>query len=70
VRDTNTDALDRVLPWLAGYGIFAIRDGGFGRTPASELLRSDRPHSLRSFVRMMGFPIYWRLRKAFDVSYR
>jgi hypothetical protein len=67
---THTDALERVLRLLSGYGIFAARDGMFAHTPASQLLRSDHPHSLRSFVRMMGFPIYWRIWEYFDVTVR
>lgn len=67
---THVDALERVLRLLAGYGIFTIRDGVFAHTPASELLRSEHPHSLRSFVRMMGFPIYWRMWEAFDDTVR
>jgi hypothetical protein len=67
---THVDALDRVLRLLAGYGVFAIHNGAFVHTPASELLRSDHPYSLRSLVRMMGFPIYWRMWEAFDVTVR
>jgi SAM-dependent methyltransferase len=67
---THVDSLDRVLRLLAGYEIFAIHNGAFVHTPASELLRSDHPHSLRSLVRMMGFPIYWRMWEAFDVTVR
>lgn len=67
---TNGDALERVLRLLCGYGIFAVEDGAFSHTPASALLRSDHPHSLRSFVRMMGFAIYWRMWEAFDTTVR
>lgn len=67
---THVDALQRVLRLLAGYGVFAVHNGAFVHTPASELLRSDHPHSLRSFVRMMGLPIYWRMWEAFDVTVR
>lgn len=67
---THADALERVLRLLAGYGIFAIHNGAFVHTPASELLRSDHPHSMRSLVRMMGLPIYWRMWEAFDLTVR
>jgi O-methyltransferase domain len=63
-------ALERLLRLLAGYGAFAVHNGAFVHTPASALLRSDHSHSLRSFVRMMGFPIYWRMWEAFDVTVR
>jgi len=67
---TQVDALDRVLRLLAGYGVFAVHNGAFVHTPASELLRSDHPQSLRPLVRMMGFSIYWRMWEAFDVTVR
>jgi len=68
VTGTHTDALERVLRLLCGYRIFATQDGMFAHTPASQLLRSDHPQSLRSFVRMMGLPIYWRMWETFSVS--
>jgi DprA/Smf-like nucleotide binding protein involved in DNA uptake len=61
-RETGTDAgaLARTLRVLSAEGIFETRDGAWGHTPASRLLRSDHPHSMRSFVRMIGLPVYWR----------
>jgi O-methyltransferase domain len=61
-RDTGTHAgaLARTLRVLSSEGIFEARDGAWGHTPASRLLRSDHPQSMRSFVRMIGFPVYWR----------
>ena len=61
-RDTGTDAgaLARTLRVLSAEGIFEARDGAWGHTPASRLLRSDHPQSMRSFVRMIGLPVYWR----------
>jgi hypothetical protein len=61
-RDTGTHAgaLARTLRVLASEGIFEARDGAWGHSPASRLLRSDHPQSMRSFVRMIGFPVYWR----------
>src|SRR4051812_6443642 len=58
---TDPETLARVLRLLAGYGIFEVCGGAFAHTPASRLLRSDDPHSMRSFVRMMGFPINWKV---------
>src|SRR3954454_9634353 len=49
----HPDALDRVLRLLAAVGVFEAVDGGFGHTPASELLRSEHPMSMRGFPRMM-----------------
>src|ERR1700757_2388968 len=61
-RDTGTDAgaLARTLRVLSAEGIFEDRDGAWGHTPASRLLRSDHPQSMRSFVRMIGLSVYWR----------
>jgi hypothetical protein len=56
---TNADALNRVLRLLSSHGIFESRDRRYSHTPASQLLRSDHPRSMRSFVRMMGLPINW-----------
>jgi hypothetical protein len=57
---TDAGALGRALRVLSTEGIFEPRDGGWGHTPASRLLRSDHPQSMRSFVRMIGMPVYWR----------
>jgi hypothetical protein len=61
-RDTGThaEALARTLRVLSTEGIFEAFDGGWRHTPASRLLRSDHPQSMRSFVRMIGLPVYWR----------
>lgn len=50
-------ALDRVLALLACHGIFRRAEGGYAHTPASSLLRSDHPSSMRAFSRMMGLPL-------------
>jgi hypothetical protein len=52
----HAEALDRVLRLLATLGVFEAVDGGFGHTPASELLRTDHPMSMRGFPRMMNLP--------------
>jgi hypothetical protein len=62
-HDVNADALDRILRLLAAHGIFAVDGNGFRHTPASELLRSDHPMSMRAFPRMMGLPVFT---KTFD----
>jgi hypothetical protein len=61
-RETGTDAgaLARTLRVLSSEGIFEARDGSWAHTPTSRLLRSDHPQSMRSFVRMIGLPVYWR----------
>lgn len=56
----SADALDRMLRLLAAHGVFAHgAEGSYLHTPASELLRSDHPRSLRSYVRMTGMPAFW-----------
>ena len=52
-------ALDRVLRLLVAHGVFGVQDGGYVHTPASRLLRSDHPMSMRPFARMMGLPFIW-----------
>jgi hypothetical protein len=55
----DADALHRMLRLLSAYGVFA-RDGDrYVHTPESRLLRSDHPHSLRAFARMIGMPVIW-----------
>jgi hypothetical protein len=56
----DADALDRILRLLAAHGIFVrCADGRYEHSPASRLLRTDEPGSLRSYVRMAGMPAFW-----------
>jgi hypothetical protein len=56
----SADAADRMLRLLAAYDVFEHGAGGtYRHTAASELLRSDHPRSLRSYVRMTGMPAFW-----------
>jgi C-methyltransferase len=54
----DADALGRMLRLLAAHGIFESDGAGFRHTPASRLLRSDDPMSMRAFAQMMGLPIF------------
>jgi hypothetical protein len=56
----NADALGRMLRLVSAHGVFACDPQGYVHTPASMLLRSDHPQSLRSFARMIGMPVIWR----------
>jgi len=56
---TNPGALERVLRLLSANGVFAYRDGLFGHTEASRLLRADHPQSMRPLVRMFGLAPFW-----------
>jgi len=55
----DADALGRLMSLLAAHGIFDHRDGKFGHTASSRLLRSDHPMTMRPFLQMMGLPIIW-----------
>ena len=68
--DASADGLDRVLRLLAAHGVFRYDAGAYGHTPASLLLRSDHPMSLRPFVRMMGAPWAWTTFGALERSVR
>lgn len=56
----NAGALARALRLVSAYGIFEARSDGYVHTPASRLLRTDHPQSMRSFVRWIGAPIDWK----------
>ncbi|RKG55459.1 SAM-dependent methyltransferase [Corallococcus sp. AB011P] len=61
-EDVGADAasLYRVLRLLASAGVFSEDgDGNFALTPASELLRTQAPGSLRSAVLMLTQDIFW-----------
>lgn len=53
---TNADALGRMLRLLAAHGVFRLEGGAYVHTPASRLLRSDHPQSMRAYSRMIGSP--------------
>jgi hypothetical protein len=53
----NADALYRMMRALVTAGVFAESEGrAFAHTPASSLLRTDAPGSLRSMARMLNRP--------------
>jgi C-methyltransferase len=54
----DADALGRMLRLMAAHGIFKPDGAGFRHTPASRLLRSDHPMSMRALVTMMGLPVF------------
>jgi hypothetical protein len=58
----NPGALYRLLRALASLGIFAQSNGGtFEMTPAAELLRRDKPGSLRSTAMLYGDQLLWHV---------
>lgn len=66
----HPDALGRVLRLLAAHGVFEARGAAFGHSPASRLLRSDHPQSMRALARMFGLPINWAVAGMMDHSVR
>ena len=54
----NVDALRRMLRLLVAHGVFTHEGNLYQHTPMSELLRTEHPHSMRSFARMMNLPIF------------
>ena len=63
---SEPEALNRVMSLLSAHGIFDGKDGEYVHTPASRLLRSDDPQSMRSFVRMFGLPFFWQAAMRLD----
>jgi C-methyltransferase len=59
----DPDGLNRVLRLLSAHGVFSSASGGYQHSPASRLLRSDNPMSMRAFPQMMGLPV---VLKSFD----
>lgn len=66
----HPDALGRVLRLLCAHGIFEARGEGFQHSPASRLLRTDHPHSLRDFSRMLGSNVNWTIFGALEHTIR
>ncbi len=55
----HPEALGRVLRLLSAHGVFELSEGRFRHSPASRMLRSDHPQSMRDYVRMFGLPFFW-----------
>lgn len=66
----NADALGRMLRLLAANGVFEQRGDRFGHSPASRLLRTDHPQSMRALARMFGLPVNWATYGAMDHTAR
>lgn len=67
----HPDALGRVLRLLAAHGVFEMQGGEtFRHSPASRLLRTDHPQSMRAFAQMFGLPILWSSFGAMEHSVR
>jgi len=59
ICDVDADSLHRLLRALASVGVFVQTDQDlFALTPMADLLRSDRPGSMRALARMYGSEQY------------
>ena len=67
---THPEALARALRLLAANGVFEYRDGLFAHSPASRLLRSDHPQSMRQLARMFGLDEFWKMIGDLEYSIR
>jgi hypothetical protein len=68
--NAHPDALGRVMSLLSAHGVFEARNGAFCHSPASRLLLSDHPQSMRDFVRVFGLPFQWRTYESFAHTVR
>lgn len=66
----HTEALGRVLRLLSAHGVFESQDGKFRHSPASRMLRSDHPQSMRAYARMLGLPPFWATYGELEYSVR
>lgn len=66
----DPEALSRVLRLLAAHDVFEVEGDTFRHSPASQLLRTDHPRSMRSFAQMFGLPINWSILGALEHSVR
>jgi hypothetical protein len=56
----DADALARALRLVSAYGVFEPRDAAYLHTPASRLLRTDHPQSMRAWVLWSSSEIVWK----------
>jgi hypothetical protein len=59
-------ALRRLLQLLSAHGIFNCEGRLIAHNPASRLLRSDDPQSMRAFARLNSLPVVWDSRRALE----
>ena len=64
----DADALSRVLRLASAHGVFEQQGDTFRHSPASRMLRSDHPESMRAFVRMFGLAINWDAYRELEYS--
>src|SRR5205823_13064434 len=64
----DADALSRVLRLASASAVFEKDGDTFRHSPASRMLRSDHPQSMRAFVRMFGLAINWDAYRELEYS--
>jgi O-methyltransferase domain len=64
----DADALSRILRLASAHGVFEQQGDTFRHSPASRMLRSDHPQSMRAFVRMFGLAINWDAYRELEYS--
>jgi len=62
------DALSRVLRLASAHGVFEQKGDTYQHSPASRMLRTDHPQSMRAFVRMFGLAINWDAYRELEYS--
>lgn len=68
--NAHPEALHRVLRLLSAHGVFQVEGETIGHSPASRLLRTDHPQSMRAFAQMFGLPVMWTTVEALEDSVR
>src|SRR5919106_3579189 len=66
----HPNALGRVLRLLAAHGVFECQSDRFRHSPASRLLRTDHPQSLRAVTQMFGLSLNWAIHGEFEYAVR
>jgi hypothetical protein len=64
----DVDALSRILRLASAHGVFEQRADTYQHSPASRMLRTDHPRSMRAFVRMFGLAINWDTYRELEYS--
>jgi hypothetical protein len=64
----NADALSRILRLVSAHGVFEQKGDTYQHSPASRMLRTDHPQSMRAFVRMFGLAINWDAYRELEYS--
>jgi hypothetical protein len=64
----DAEALSRILRLVSAHGVFEQKGDTYQHSPASRMLRTDHPRSMRAFVRMFGLAINWDAYRELEYS--